>query len=90
MAEQSCSLKVAVAWAIPAKNSLKIVHGFSPNQLVFGSNPNFSNAMNNVPPALEGKTTSQIVAENLNAMHAARQAFIQSESETTEGLKASG
>ena len=36
--------------------------------------------MNNAPPALEGKTTSQIVAENLNAMNAARQAFIQSES----------
>ena len=80
MAEQSCSLEVAVAWVISAKNSLKNVHGFSPNQLVFGSNPNFPNAMNNEPLALERKTTSQIVAENLNAMHAARQAFIQSES----------
>ena len=33
--------------------------------------------MNNAPPACKGKTTSQIVAENLNA---AKQAFIQSES----------
>ena len=46
----------------------------------FGSNPHFPNAMNNAHPALEGKTTSQIVAENLNAMHAARQGIIQSES----------
>ena len=55
MAEQSCSLEVADAWAISAKNSFKNVRGFSPNQLVFGSYPNFPNAMNNAPPALEGK-----------------------------------
>ncbi len=30
-------------------------------------------------PALEGKTSSQIVAENLNAVHAARKGFIKSE-----------
>ena len=80
MAEQSCSLEEAVAWAMSAKNSLKNVHGFSPNQLVIGSNPNFPNVINNAPPDSEGKTTSQIVADNLNTMHAARQAFIQSES----------
>ena len=56
------------------------VHGFSPNQLVFGKNPNFLAVEGNKPPALEGKTTSEIVACNLNAMHAARQAFIKSES----------
>ena len=80
MAEQSCSLEVAGAWAISTKNSLQNVHEFSPNQLVFGSNQNFPNVMNNAPTASEGKTTSQIVAENLNAMHSAIQAFIQSES----------
>ena len=29
-------LKTGVVWAIAAKNSLKNVYGFSPNQLVFG------------------------------------------------------
>ena len=29
------SLETDVAWAIAAKNSLKNVYGFSPNQLVF-------------------------------------------------------
>ena len=33
------SLEIGVAWAIAAKNSLKNVYGFSPNQLVFEKNP---------------------------------------------------
>ena len=80
IAQQSCPFEVAVAWTISAKSSVKNVHGFSPNQLVFGSNHNFPNVISNAPPALKGKTTIQIVADNLNAMHATRQIFIQSES----------
>ena len=77
---RSYTLETAVAWAISAKNSLKNVHGFSPNQLVFGCNPNYPNIETDSPPALEGKTSSEVVAYNLNAMHAARKAFIESES----------
>ena len=40
--------------------------------------PNVPTVESNKPPALEGKTTNEIVACNLNAMHAARQAFIKS------------
>ena len=79
--EQGYSLNTAVAWAVSAKNSLKNVYGFSPNQLVFGKNPNFPCVMNNKLPALEGMTSSKIVAENLNAMHNARQAFIKAEAD---------
>ena len=32
------------------------------------------------PPALEGVTQSELIAENLKYMHAARKAFIQQES----------
>ena len=73
-------LSLAVAWAVSAKNALHNAHGFNPNQLVFGKNPNFPAVVRNKPPALEGKATSEIVACNLNAMHAARQAFIKNES----------
>ena len=31
------------------------------------------------PPALEGQTSTEIIANHLNAMHAARAAFIKSE-----------
>ena len=32
------------------------------------------------PPALEGQTCSEVVVDNLNAMHAARKAFVENES----------
>ena len=79
--EQGYSLNTAVAWAVSAKNSLKNVYGFSPNQLVFRKNLNFPCVMNNKLPALEGVTSSKIVAENLNVMHNARQAFIKAEAD---------
>ena len=75
------SLETGVAWAIAAKNSLKNVCGFSPNQLVFGKKTNFPNVESNKLPALEGVICSKIVAGNLYTMHDTRQAFIKSESE---------
>ena len=78
--DTKCDLQLAVSWAVSAKNSLKNVHGFSPNQLVFGKNPNFPNVCDDLLPALENKTTSEIVAQNLNALHFARQNYMKSES----------
>ena len=78
--ESNCDLELAVAWAISAKNALKNVHGFSPNQLVFGKNPNYPCAENNQAPALENKTSSQVVAANLNALHSARKRYVELES----------
>ena len=75
------SLETGVAWAIAAKNSLKNVWGFSPNQLVFGKKPNFPNVESNKLPALEGVACSKIVSENISALHDARQTFIKSESD---------
>ena len=75
-----CSVETALPWAISAKNSLHNVSGFSPNQLVFGYNPNVPTILVNQPPALEATTSSEIVARNLNAMHAGRRAFIEAES----------
>ena len=56
-------------------------NGFSSNQLVFGKNPNLPNFLTDKVPALEDSTTSSVLAEHLNALHTARQAFIQSESD---------
>ena len=47
---------------------------------VFGSNPNLPNNMDSRLPDHEGKTSSEIVAKNLNAMHSAWKALIKSES----------
>ena len=74
-----CSLTTALAWAVSAKNSLSNVYGFSPNQLVFGRNPNFPSILHDDLPALGTKTSSELVAEHLNALHSARKSFIESE-----------
>ena len=75
-----CTLDMALAWAVSAKYSLENYHGFSPNQLVFGRNPNFPSCITNKPPALEEASASDTVRCILTAIHKARQAFIQKES----------
>ena len=78
--DSGCPFETALAWAVSSKNCLQNVHGFSPNQLVFGSNPNLPNILVDEAPALEGVCQSEVVASNLNALHNSRRAFIQSES----------
>ena len=73
------SLGVALAWAVNSKNSLQMVEGYSPYQLVFGRNPNLPSVIHDSSPALEGMTKSEIVASHLNASHNARKAFVQAE-----------
>jgi hypothetical protein len=80
ISEARCDIKTALAWAVNAKNCLHNVYGFSPAQLVFGKNPNLPSVLNDKPPALEGVTTSEQVAQNLRAKHEARKSFIEAES----------
>ena len=77
-----CNLNVALAWVVAARNSLSSFSGFSPNQLVFGQNPAIPGVFYDRLPALEGKeiASSEMVRNNLNALHAARRAFTQAES----------
>ncbi|XP_037793904.1 uncharacterized protein LOC119589356 [Penaeus monodon] len=80
MAEQpKLSLKVALAWAVHAKNCLQMTGGFSPYQLVYGRNPKLPCTMSDELPALEGTTSSEMVAKHINASHSARKAFIAAE-----------
>ena len=79
IADADCSLEIALAWAVNAKDSLHSVYGYSPNQLVFGHNPNFPSCLNDKLPALEGTTSSEVVVKSLNALHAARKAFVENE-----------
>ena len=76
------SVDVIVAWFVSAKNALHNYYGFSPNQLVFSKNPS---VLIDKPPTLEGKTSSEIIANHLNTMHATCKAFI--EAEASEKLR---
>lgn len=78
--DQHLDWDTALAWALMSKNMLQNVHGYSPYQLVFGRNPNLPSIFTDLPPALEGNTRSQTVADHITALHAARQEFLKAES----------
>ena len=69
-----------LCWANMARNSLQMWNGFSSHQLIFGKNPNLPGIMTDGLPALEGSTSSERLAQHLNAMYATRRAYIESES----------
>ena len=73
-------IAVTEAWAVSAKNALHTCYGYSPNQLAFGKNPILLSNLINKPPAMEDLTHSQFVLKHLNAMHAARETFVEAES----------
>ena len=72
--------KTLLSWANMARNSLQMWNGFSSHQLVFGKNPKLPGIMTDKLPALEGVTQSENFAKHLNALHDARKAYIQTES----------
>ena len=76
-----CSLDVALAWCLSAKNSLLNSYGYSPNQLVFGYNPNFPSVLNNQLPVQNGVTSRELIASHLNSLQAARKRFIETEAD---------
>ena len=76
----TCPIDVIVSWANSAKNALQSCYGFSPNQLVFGKSANLPSNLVNLPPAKEDVSHADILVKHLNALHAARKAFIEAES----------
>jgi hypothetical protein len=80
--EENVELKIGLGWSVAAKNALYNNKGFSPNQLVFGRNPALPNVIGEINPAMieEGNET-QLVRENLNAMHKGRVIHVQQEAE---------
>ena len=70
------SWKITLQGAIPPLN----VYGFSPNQLVFGRNLNFPAVHFDRLPAQNASCASNLIMNNLVALHKARQAFIAQES----------
>ena len=79
MSDKESSLDIAVCWAVASKNALANVYGLSPNQLVFGRNPNLPPTLTDKLPASETATHSDVVLKNSTTMQAARKAFIELE-----------
>ena len=79
--DTQCDPELALCWSVNAKNSLMNVAGFSPFQLALGSNPRLPSCLTDHVPAITQKSTSQMIRDNLNALHAARTAFISCEND---------
>lgn len=79
--EVGCNLDIAISWAVNAKNSLSNTYGFSPHQLVFGSNPRVPSVLNEVEPlpTLNTEDIEAAVSDHLNALTIARQKFVELE-----------
>ncbi|XP_066913250.1 uncharacterized protein [Clytia hemisphaerica] len=77
--DTKCSINTALYWCVNAKNSLHNAHGFTPYQLSIGTNPQLPSLIDDKPPALSGKPATQMMKENLEVLHKAREAFIASE-----------
>ena len=78
--DRNLTPRMALSWALNAKNSLENCYGFSPFQLHIGYNPMLPNGTREGPPAMEGVTKSKTFSLHLNAIHAAREAFAHAES----------
>ena len=66
----------ALQYAVSVRNCSRYVRGFTPTQLAIGKNPKLQSTFHDSLPALEGYSTSYIIAQNLNATAAARKAFV--------------
>ena len=79
LSDTSCDLATAVPWCVSAKNSLANVNGFTPFQLSIGTNPKLPSTLTDKIPSLTTPVTSKSLSEHLQAIHKAREAFIQCE-----------
>jgi hypothetical protein len=66
---------------LAAKNSLENYQGFSPAQLTFGENTIMPALYSAGPSGLEEVQVSKALATHINALHLAREAFIQCEAD---------
>ena len=74
------SLEISTCWAVNAKNSLCMVYGFSPYQLVMGRNPKIPNVLDSKTPTyLNESTCCKLVSDHLNSIYSARQEFTHAE-----------
>ena len=80
MKGEKCNPEVALGMSVAAKNSLCNVDGYSSDQLVYGRNVNLPSVLTYEPPAFESSTKVDVIRDNMNSMHRAREVFVESES----------
>ena len=61
-----------IQWAITIKNSTTTATGWSPNQVIFGTNPVLPSLVEANPAMMKEEVVSKTLMENFNALNAAR------------------
>ena len=87
--DPKCSPEILLGWCIHAANTLDNRNGHSPHMLVFGHNPVHLSLAHPNPTMSNEPEYSKVLADNINMMYKAREAFIQCESDQAirEALK---
>ena len=81
LVDPSCSPEILLGWCIHAANTLDNRGGHSPHELVFGKNPVHPSLANPNPTMSNETQFSKQLANNINLMYKAREAFVQCESD---------
>ena len=69
--------RMALQYCISVKNCCMYIQGYNPAQIVIGKNPKFPSVTQDELSALEENTRSPIIAQQLNAISAARKSYIE-------------
>ena len=77
---ESMMTNSVLAWIVSARGCLQNVYGFSPNQLAISQNIELPTVIDDELPAMESHTSSDLIRENLNALHSACENFVKAES----------
>ena len=70
--------RMSLQYRISLKNCMYI-RGYTPAQIAIGKTPKFPSVTQDELPALEGNTSSAVIAQHLNAISAARKAYIEAD-----------
>ena len=74
-------LEECLFWAVHAFNTLESSRGFSPMQLMIGTNSTIPTLGSSVPALLPEVSSDKGIRDNLNALHEARKAKVRCESD---------
>ena len=73
--------EIILNWIVMARNTLQMVGGYSPHQLVFGRNPEIPILTGDVSPSMTEELPDVTLREILEYAHKAREIYVQQEAD---------
>ena len=73
--------EIILYWIVMARNTLQMVGGYSPYQLVFGRNPEIPILTGDVSPSMKEELPNASLREILEYAHKAKEIYVQQEAD---------